>query len=436
LLLEKRLNFGKILTALLERGFFRNVAVLASGSALAQLVSVIGAPVLSRLYQPQDYGALSIYSSIIGLYVVIVALRYELAIPLPEDDSMAVNLLALSLVLLIILSVVFGVTLLIFADTIAIWAKTPSIASYSWLISLGLIGSGFYQVVSMWTIRRKSFASMSRTRINQSGIAFFIQCMLGLKGFGSIGLILGDILGRFGGNITLFSLIIRDDRALLKQVSVSNIKSAIIKYRKFPLLSGGSSILNSASLQLPPILIAVFYGPQVVGHYSLSQRVIGAPIMLIGLSISQVYLSEASRIILKDPAELQRLFKRIASKLFFASIIPTLILIVGAPSLFDFVFSSKWHISGQYTQVFAIMMMAQFIAIPLSTTLTVLERLDLQLIWETARLLLSLGGLVLGSILGWSAYMSIALYSTVMMLAYLALVVISGIAIQNRVNEH
>src|SRR5215210_2142529 len=80
--------------------FARHVVTLASGTALGQLLLVLALPVLTRLYTPADYGALAVYSSTLTVLVVLASLRYEAAIPLPEDDALAGSLLALTLAVL------------------------------------------------------------------------------------------------------------------------------------------------------------------------------------------------------------------------------------------------------------------------------------------------------------------------------------------------
>jgi O-antigen/teichoic acid export membrane protein len=70
-------------------GFFRNVAILAGGTAIAQALNVLTAPIITRLYTPNDLGNLSVYISIYSILVVVASWRYETAIPLPKDDETA-----------------------------------------------------------------------------------------------------------------------------------------------------------------------------------------------------------------------------------------------------------------------------------------------------------------------------------------------------------
>ena len=58
------------------------VSLLVGGTAGVQVLTVLAAPLLTRLYSSEDFGLLSVYTSLLALIGVIFSLRYELAIPL------------------------------------------------------------------------------------------------------------------------------------------------------------------------------------------------------------------------------------------------------------------------------------------------------------------------------------------------------------------
>ena len=48
-----------------ENSFAKNVTILASGTALAQVLPLLSAPVLTRLFSPEDFGAFSLFLAIL-----------------------------------------------------------------------------------------------------------------------------------------------------------------------------------------------------------------------------------------------------------------------------------------------------------------------------------------------------------------------------------
>lgn len=129
-------------------GFLRNVSVLAGGAALAQGLSILAAPLLSRLYAPEDFGVLGVYASLLAIAGVVASLRYELAIPLPEDDAVAGDVLRLALVTCVLISAVAGLVVLVFGSWLVSVLNAPGLAPYLWLLPLGVLVLGLYQALS------------------------------------------------------------------------------------------------------------------------------------------------------------------------------------------------------------------------------------------------------------------------------------------------
>ena len=93
---KPRIWANKAIAIVVPRGrFAKGVAVLAGGAALGQAITVLVSPILTRLYSPEDFGVFGVYASILGIVTVIASLRYEYALPFPEDGETAANILAL-----------------------------------------------------------------------------------------------------------------------------------------------------------------------------------------------------------------------------------------------------------------------------------------------------------------------------------------------------
>lgn len=63
----------------------------------AQALTILALPVLTRLYSPEDFSLLAVYVAILGILTVVACLRFEIAIPLPEQDEEGAHLLVLAL---------------------------------------------------------------------------------------------------------------------------------------------------------------------------------------------------------------------------------------------------------------------------------------------------------------------------------------------------
>lgn len=136
-----KISFLRVLP---KGGFARGVSVLAGGTAGAQILLLLAAPLLTRLYTPEDYGLLAVHGSLLAIIGVVASLRYELAIPLPEENQEAANVVVLCLLLLVVTSLLTAVLVFFFADPIASLLGVPKLATYFWLLPVGGLIIGAY----------------------------------------------------------------------------------------------------------------------------------------------------------------------------------------------------------------------------------------------------------------------------------------------------
>ena len=83
--------------------FISNVLKLTSGSAIAQALTVLVAPILTRLFAPEAFGVVAVFMSISAVFSALSCLRYELSIMLPKTDEEASNLFFLSIFFVLII---------------------------------------------------------------------------------------------------------------------------------------------------------------------------------------------------------------------------------------------------------------------------------------------------------------------------------------------
>ncbi|MBW1938545.1 MAG: oligosaccharide flippase family protein, partial [Deltaproteobacteria bacterium] len=295
----------------------------------------------------------------------------------------------------------------------------PKLRPYLWLLPVGVFGASTYSAFNFWAIRENNYKKIGWTKLIQGFMLTTSQIAIGSFKAGPLGLILGQILGHTSGTGNLALSAWRQNKTILKGVNLNKIVKAARRYHRFPFIASGSSFLDSLSLEAPLIFFAVFWGTSVVGWFGLCQRVIWAPLSVLSTSVSQVFFGEASRLLLKESNLLKNLYIRTAKKLFFIGLIPASALAIFSPWLFRILFGPEWSQSGSYAQILAPMVLVRFVVNPLSQTLNVLERQELQLLWVIIRLALVMTSLGMASALNFSDLIAVALFSGAMTSAYL-----------------
>jgi O-antigen/teichoic acid export membrane protein len=400
--------------------FGRRVALLAGGTTLGRLAVILAAPLLTRLYSPDDFGLLAVYTALLGILGSIVCLRYEVAIPLPVSDRSAANLLVLCLLVALVMTLVIGLPVLLAPAWLAGLLGVPALAPYLWLVPVGLLGIGAYQTFSYWSIRKQDIRRLAGTRIVQGVGQGVVQIGWGLSIGGPLGLLLGGAFGQMAGSGGLAAAVWRGNRSVIAAIGPHGLGRALRRYRRFPLLATWSALLNAMTRQLPAILLAVLFGAGVAGLYALGQRIVRAPMQLIGSAVAQVYMGQAARQARQDPTSLRRLVGRVTVRMLLLGSLPIVAVALGGPWLFQLIFGPAWEDAGRYVQLLAPAFLAQFAIAPLLQTFAVLERQDLHLAWNVLQLA-ALGGVFW---LSWSLALNpfslLALVSASMVVSYVA----------------
>lgn len=417
--------FDRLRLRLGSSPFAKGVALLAGGTGLGHAVTMLGSPLLARLYGPRAFGGLQIYLSLIMILGVVSALRYEMAILLPENEEQGFN------VAILCLSIAMAVTGTCFVVMGGLWwagflpviLKPLGVAA--WLIPAGAFLSLIYQVLTYWAIRQSSFRVVGLSKVTQATTQLGTQVVLGVESVSHAGLIVGDCVGRIGALLPLAKRFLADGVRLRWRWDLGGMKREAHRYRRFPLFSSWGALINALGIAAPSLMLAQHLGAVALGWYGLADRVVGLPSILLGQAISQVYMGEVSRLIHTDPAKVLGLFRKLLGRVALMGLAPTFVIILAGPWLFRLVFGLEWQSAGQIARILALYHYVAFIASPLIPTLTLLERQDFQTAWDIGRLVVILGALVGAKTMGVGVSGTIGLLSAAGALSYLTHIILS-----------
>ena len=399
-------------------GFARSVLILAGGTALAQAILIAASPILTRIYKPADFGALQVFVSLMSLALVAATGRFEVALLLPEDEQSSIDILGLA-----VLCVCFTAT--VTAGIVLVcryhWLLPDSVLvlkGHLWLLPLSILGGGLYQALSYWAIRQNQYKQIASTKFTQAGAQAVTQLGAGLVIHGSLGLLIGDAVGRLMGSGRFLRELWRDYPGQIRAIRWSRMIRLGVRYREYPLVSMWGALINSSGLAVPSLFMAQYYGAQNTGWFALVNRILYAPAALIGLSIAQVYASEAAKLSRSNPARLMYIFLKTTRHMLYLGLVPCAVLMILAPWLFEFIFGHAWREAGVYARYLAFMFYVSFIDSPVTMTLSILERQRAQFAWDISRLILIVIAIALPYHLGYGPRAVVQFYGVAMTLMY------------------
>jgi len=384
--------------------------VLASGTVVGQLLVVLASPALTRLYDPEGFGVLGVFVSLLSILGVVVGLRYPLAVPLPDTDEAASDALVLSVVSVAAVSSLFAVGTWLTRDWLVATFGLEPIGPYLWLLPVAVAVSGTYDALNYWAVRVKGFGAIARTRVTQGLATVVGQVVLGAVGLGAPGLVIGQAMGRASGLGVLLRLAAKTLRFDRSPGAIGRIRGTAGRFRQFPLFSTWSALANTLSVQLPVLFLTYFFDVAVAGLYALGTRVLLTPVTIVGTAVSQVFLSDAadaSRRGVLGPAT-SRVFENLAG---IAVGLGT-IGVLAAPSAFTVVFGPEWTDAGTYAQLLMPWLVLVFVSSPLTVIPSVLGRQDVELVFNVGLLVARVLALSVGGLAG-DPLLAIALYGGV-----------------------
>ena len=196
------------------------------------------------------------------------------------------------------------------------------------------------------------------------------------------------------------------------------MKSVAGEYKSFPVFAFPASIVNTMSLQLPPLILLALYDSEVVGYYALANMLVVLPGSLISGSMGQAYLGEASKMVRERSQELRSLYVRTLKHLFIIAVPLIGIPALFAPFIVPFIFGEAWAEAGWYCWPLALLVIVAFVVSPTSW-LEIYDRNKWVLIWDISRVGSILCGFYIGVLLELSSLIVILMYSLIMLFMYL-----------------
>lgn len=305
----------------------QNSAKLLFANVFAQAIGLAVYPILTRLYAPEDFGALNVFLSMAGIVTLVSTAEFQYAIVLPKDDKKAWNVLQCGLIVLVTVSLC------------CIWKP---------LLALYVLVMGLWTLMNYWYTRQQQFINISRYQMGQSIGSAAIKTGLAYTPVNG-GLIWGSVLA------PLISLLTNWFYAGRKSVGErwktpfrkEELRYTILEYRNFPCYNLPRSLVNNLGCNLPSLLLAPVFGLTELGFFSMALTLAFRPVNMISSSIYQVLYQQFSEQVNKKES-IRPLFSIYLKGATIASIILITLLWSILPQLCQWLLGSQWAICGEY----------------------------------------------------------------------------------------
>ena len=350
---------------------FKSFTVLFSGTLIAQIIGYAVAPILTRLYSTAEMGEMLYYMRIIAFISSIATLRYEAALPLPKRDEHS-YLMYRFVYLFSFWVLIFVALLLLLLTWLGIGFKNLEI----WFIGFVILGSAAMIIINVgtsWAVRVGDYILISRQKISNSLVSNGLKWGFYFLHWKAFGLILATMLGFIVSAFEFIWDYFKTHRKFKALFSKRKTKVVLKEHREFPLLNLPHVLIDNGRDILLATLILAFFGQAVYGAYGHSYQMLRIPLMLIGVSIGQLFYNRSSDAMHNNKPITPILTKTIIT-LSLISLVPFTTLFLFGTEIFGFVFGQKWAVSGTYAESMSFWLMINFILSPVSALPLILNK--------------------------------------------------------------
>lgn len=372
--------------------FSRAHALFVSGNALAMLFPIISAPIVARLYSPEDFGVYAVFYSLATILAAVSSLELRHVAMLEPDREAGAHGVQLAL------STVVAFTLLLVAGLILVpqgWlvkAFGAHVVPFLKWLPLTVLLIGASQVLYTWATREKEYRFLARNKLILGGATMTFQISIGTMQPGPIGFIAANLLGLLLINALLSRLFLRGRRNMDFTFDLVSAKAQFLGHFRLTVWTMPGALVNTLSQFLPDLLINRFFGAAPLGQYSLTMRMLNIPISFLSNSIQEFFRQQSSEEF-NNTGQCRGSFWRFLALTTIGALVLILPVVLLMPIVFPIIFGSQWSEAGTLVQAVALLVMVRFVSSPLSYIWIVRGQQKLDFLWQLGLLSISFAAL-------------------------------------------
>lgn len=376
----------------LRSSFVQGVLLVSSGQILGAVIQVLAAPLLGRLYTPQDYGVLGGYMAVATVLAAIANWQLSQGIVVERRNNKAAALYrACNRATLITSVIACGIALLLLGWSYAI--REDGITWWYLVLPFSTFVGGSCATMSSLANRQGVYRRIAVVLVLPVAISVAISITLGWMNWGETGLFIAYFTGQL---MTLGMYLAMVPRLPERSVANSPKRAAAMlhKYRRFAIYTTPTMFVSSFSMNAPIFALTGLGAMSTVGLFSRANQLLSLPVQLIGSSVAQVFQRRAA-IQYHETGNCWLIYRSTLMTLLVLGAVPTFLLAFLAPTLFTWFLGPNWTDAGYLARLLAPMLLLRVICSPLSTVFYIAgkQREDFLLSIATSGMILAMLGI-------------------------------------------
>ncbi len=364
--------------------FRKDLSVATIASMLSFIISLALAPVMSRWYEPADYGTFAVINNIATFTATLMLFSLPNALPMELNWHRRVQLLRALAFLAVFAFLVSALGVIVFLVLDGLFNGFDNTEWAFLLLPLLVFAIALHRISQGWANADGAFLQMAKARVVHPLIAkpFAISASM-LSSSNPVYLVVFEV----AGYLVQAYLMLKGRFCQLKWRGIyfskrrmQTILGVIKRHRDFSLFLNFVHLLALGFIMMQTVILSLNYTTNETGLYTLAMSMTSLPIQLIAMATASIIYHKLIHIAKNTP---ELLFKKtilILVGFITLGVVPYFVIYVFGPELFGFVFGKGWSESGTVASLLALPLFLGFLLMPISSVFRVTKTIKLQFI--------------------------------------------------------
>lgn len=323
---------------------------LLAKNILAYLTIILVTPILTRLYEPGQFGTLSLMIFASSLFGILFTARLELAIPLVRESRPLYNLIKLLVFSALVCFITFSVFVFSFHDEILeIFFDGENHGNWLYVVPLYGFTLSLNSILILFLTKGKQFSKIGYLVLTQNCAFCFAALIFSSYALSFNGLIVAKFIGLLVSILFASAIISKSIKEIIcLRLNFRVFKKTIGDLKQFVQFNLPISVMGIIGKDLMVLIFAFSQGTAYAGFYAMARVVSELPTTMISSALGPVFYSQTATS-LNDATLKDKLLNEIniVLKLIFTVVIPAyLIFALWAIEFFTILLGEKWATSG------------------------------------------------------------------------------------------
>ena len=258
----------RLIDKIKENTFVRGVLILASGTALGQVVGLISTPIISRLYDTTAFGHFAIITSTATIICVISQAGLASAIMLPKSDRRAKEVFSTAFWLQLVIISLFCLGAIALSSNVRLFNVGLLYPFSIMMLFVYMLVTNTMNLLRIYMNRQRKYRTLFWNSIIGALSTLLITVPIGFLYPKFWGFWLASSIS---GLCSIVQMLIKSNPFCM--IDCRKMLNTIMEYKEFTIYQLPANIIGSFSKQLPMQIIGRYYGSGDLGSYSMVKNI-------------------------------------------------------------------------------------------------------------------------------------------------------------------